>query len=120
MTIARADINSGRARVLDEVGRPIADCERFLERARVRGLSSHTVNAYAYDLAIIHRWLNEIGRGVDDLQRDDIFKFISSESQREAGPKSINRRLHTLRRYYRFVVGADLPGCRRASESAEI
>jgi site-specific recombinase XerD len=85
-------------------------CSRFLERMAVRGLSVHTTEAYAYDLAILHRWLEAEELTLTDLTVDDVHRFLASERGRESHPKSINRRLHTLRLYYRFVVGRDLVG----------
>ena len=110
MSTVRVSGRDGEAIVVDAAGQPINDCARFLERTRVRGLSAHTLNAYAYDLALIHRWLEESDTALRALGRDDIYRFIAWEQERSTAPKSINRRLHTLRRYYRFVVGADLPG----------
>jgi len=88
----------------------LPDCARFLERLSVRGLSFATVEAYAYDLALVHRWLAETGRELAQVSSDDLHQFIAWERGRLSRPKSINRRLHTWRLYFRFVFGRELPG----------
>lgn len=96
--------------VVDEAGRANVDVARFLERLAVRGLSPHTVEAYAYDLAIALRWMDEEHVKLNDLRGDDLHKFIAWERGRASQPKSINRRLNTLRLFFRFVAGLDMPG----------
>ncbi len=100
----------GQVAVVDERGVSDADCGRFLERLLVRGLSRHTVEAYAYDLALVHRWLESEGIGLAEVESEKLHRFLAWERGRNSHPKSINRRLHTLRLFYRFVEGHDLPG----------
>ena len=45
---------AGQVSVVDDADRPVGSCAAFLDRYLVRGLSRST---YAYDLALIHRWL---------------------------------------------------------------
>jgi integrase/recombinase XerC len=96
--------------VLDETGTAREDCARFLERLAVRGLSPCTVEAYAYDLALVHRWLKSARLQLAALSTEEVHRFLAWERGRASHPKSINRRLHTLRLFYRFVLGKDLPG----------
>jgi site-specific recombinase XerD len=91
-------------------GAVIADCARFLDRLETRGLSTFTVEAYAYDLALIHRWLGSEGLALSAVTSEGLHRFLAWERGRDSKPKSINRRLHTLRLYFRFVVGRELPG----------
>jgi integrase/recombinase XerC len=100
----------GRVVVVDDRGVIKEDCARFLERIGVRGLSPCTVEAYAYDLALIHRWLAASGGQLTELTAEGVHRFLAWERGRASHPKSINRRLHTLRLFYRFVVGQELPG----------
>jgi integrase/recombinase XerC len=102
--------DGGRVDVVGADGSPIADCVRFLERLLGRGLSSHTIESYAYDLALVYRWFHNNGLELGGLTIHNVNRFIAWERGRASSPKSINRRLHTLRLYYRFVMGAELPG----------
>lgn len=101
---------SGRVIVVDDLGVIHEHCARFLEGVAIRGLSHCTVEAYAYDLALVHRWLFASGQKLTELGAEDVHRFLAWERGRASHPKSINRRLHTLRLFYRFVVGKDLPG----------
>lgn len=112
---ARVHRAAGNLAVIDAAGAEIVDCRRFLERLRLRGLSSFTVEAYAFDLALIHRWLAANGLQLQALTSEELHGFLAWERGRESRPKSINRRLHTLRLYFRFVVGHELPGSREHS-----
>ena len=77
--------------VLDASGRPIESCRRFLERYAVRGLSKSTIEAYAYDLALIHRWLEAEGVAVDAVGEDLLHRFIAGSA-----PATANRRASTV------------------------
>src|SRR4051812_24077394 len=98
------------ASVVDERGEVLADCASFLERLRIRGLSEFTVEAYAHDLALVHRWLAQEHVEFRGLTATHVHRFVAWERGRGSQPKSINRRLHTLRLFYRFVFRTDLPG----------
>jgi integrase/recombinase XerC len=106
----RVSRQAGQLSVVDESGTVINGCARFLERMRVRGLSPCTVEACAYDIALVLRWLHEAKLTLEGLTADDVHRFLAWERARASHPKSINRRIHTLRQYYRSVVGAELPG----------
>jgi site-specific recombinase XerD len=110
MTSARVERRLGRVAVVGEDGTEVGECERFLERLRVRGLSACTVEAYAYDLVLIYRWLSATDLTLTDVAADELHRFLAWERGRSSQPKSINRRLHTLRLFYRFVHGRELPG----------
>jgi site-specific recombinase XerD len=95
---------------VDAQGREHPDCTRFLERLSVRGLSVCTLEAYAYDLALAYRWMAAEDLQLPALTAEDAHRFLSWERGRASAPKSINRRLSTLRLLYRFLVGKELPG----------
>jgi integrase/recombinase XerC len=96
--------------VVDGSGKAVGNCTRFLGQMEVRGLSRFTVEACAYDLVLILRWMCEARLRLEKLAADDVHRFLSWERARGSHPKSINRHINTLRQYYRFVVGAELPG----------
>lgn len=100
----------GRVLVVDSRGVSDERCARFLEQVEIRGLSRLTREAYAYDLALVYRWLAANGLDLAQLGAAHVHGFLAWERGRASQPKSINRRLHTLRLFYRFVVGKDLPG----------
>jgi site-specific recombinase XerD len=85
-------------------------CCRFLERLSIRGLSPFTEESYAYDLALVHRWLTAAGLDLEQLTSEHLHQFLAWERGRDSHPKSMNRRLHTLRLYYEFILQSPLPG----------
>jgi integrase/recombinase XerC len=97
-------------RVVLPDGNEWSACYRFLERLQIRGLSVHTVQAYAFDLALIRRWLDAVGLELEQLSAQRVHEFLAWERGRDSHPRSMNRRLHTLRLFYAFVVGQPLPG----------
>jgi hypothetical protein len=105
----RVEKRDGRVVVIDPTGLVNEDCARFLDTVSVRGLSTWTAEAYAYDLALVHRWLAISELELRQLDAEQLHRFLAWEKGRASHP-SINRRLHTLRLYYRFVTGQELPG----------
>jgi len=102
----------------------IKDANRFLSILALRGLSQYSIRSYAYDLIVIHRWLKTEGFQFGSLQGKDLFSLIRFEKNRGRGAKTINRRLITLRMYYRFLFDRDVepaglgPGYYRGPRSA--
>ncbi len=80
----------------------ISEANRFLEAIELRGLSRWTVRSYAYDLLLFYRWLLESDRKLHQLTAADLLQFVASQRQGDAAPRSINRRLSTIRLLYRF------------------
>lgn len=84
---------------------------RFLRSLSLRGLSPRTVRAYAFDLVSMYRWLAaRAAQDVAALDNAALVEFIAAQRGSSASPRSINRRLSTIRLFYRFVTGRDLPG----------
>jgi len=96
-------------RVVLSGGRDWPACSGFLERLRVRGLSVHTLEAYCFDLALVHRWLEASALRLEDLTAQHVHTFLAWERGRESHPRSINRRLHTLRLFYAATMERPLP-----------
>jgi len=98
-----------RVVVCDDAG-PVEDVSRFLESLTLRGLSRYTVEAYAYDLVVVYRWLEMTSKRLEQLRAAELLEFVAAERERGAAPRSINRRLTTCRLLYRFCTGEKLSG----------
>lgn len=77
--------------------------ERFLAHLRLeRGRSVNTISAYRGDLSRYLEFLH--ARGVTDpsaLSQDDVVSFVSSLV---GSPRTLNRRLSTIRSFHKFLV----------------
>lgn len=103
-------IGARRHALLDQ-GEPLIEANAFLEALEVRGLSPCTLRAYAYDLLLLYRWLATTGRKLPDLAAADLSLFVARQREDGAAPRSINRRLSTIRLLYRFWTQRQLdPG----------
>ena len=87
---------------------PLVDANRFLTAVRVRGLSPRTARAYAFDLLRLYRWLSTLDRRVDQVVAADLVDFIAEQQRGGAAPRFINRRLTTVRLFYRFCFDRDI------------
>ena len=97
-------------RLVGEPPQVLAQANAFLEAVAIRGMSGATLRAYAYDLLTIIRWLQSCGYDLDKLRPVELSAFIGSQRAKDAHPRSINRRLNTLCRWYRFIVGSSISG----------
>lgn len=107
------EVMTGRERRygLFEGGRPLTQANAFLDALGQRGLSRFTLRAYAFDLVRFYRWLYATDRKLLELTSADLLAFIASQREERAAPRSINRRLSTVRLLYRFWTQRDLaPG----------
>ncbi|HEY7803761.1 MAG TPA: site-specific tyrosine recombinase XerD, partial [Orrella sp.] len=66
------------------------------------GLSANTLAAYRRDLVAFNQWLGESGKTLDQAQGPDVLAWQAQEYQ-HTKPSTANRRLATLRRYYRWA-----------------
>jgi site-specific recombinase XerD len=99
----RADTTDGQRHYgLFEGDRALTQANAFLDALAQRGLSRFTLRAYAYDLLRLYRWLYAIDRRLLDLTAADLLAFVASQREERAAPRSINRRLSTVRLLYRF------------------
>ncbi len=100
----------GKDRLLltDSRGRALREANKFLTTLRVRGLSSHTVRAYAQDLQHLFSWLHSPAK-IRLLDMTNLCEFIDRQRKANSSPRSINRRLSTIGLFYRFVTGKPLP-----------
>lgn len=88
--------------------RSLLEANRFLDAVRVRGLSPRTARAYAFDLLHLFRWLSATKRQLQDLVSADLIDFIAEQQRSGSAPRSINRRLTTLRLLFQFCTGRAL------------
>ena len=92
--------------LVDPDGHPVVHANRFLHLVGVRGLQSHSVRTYAYDLLCAFRWLHATRRALTGLTAETLLDFI--EYQRRTVPvaaTTINRRLAVLQRFLVFLTG---------------
>ena len=86
----------------------IAEANEFLSALQTRGLSPQTIRAYAYDLLLFYRWMHATGKVLRELAPSDLLDFIAAQRAAKSEPKSINRRLTTVRLLYRFWLDREL------------
>jgi site-specific recombinase XerD len=106
----RVQHREGGLMVVDGTGAEDPACAAFLDRLLVRGLSLDTIDAYAYDLVLVRRWLDAEKLRLEEVNGDRLHRFLAWERARASSPKSINRRLHTLRLFFRHLTGHEVPG----------
>ena len=69
-----------------------------------RGLSRHTVDGYATDLAKLGRWLESEGLVLDKVDETVVAGFLVSLSQRGLSARTQARALSSIRGFFRFLV----------------
>jgi integrase/recombinase XerC len=70
-----------------------------------RRLSSHTSAAYAHDLSEFVAWCNKQGlEHWHELDSQHLRGFAASEHRRGIGPRSIQRRLSSLRTFFNYLI----------------
>lgn len=70
-----------------------------------RELSPNTVNAYKRDIL---PFLNEVGKELNDITRDDLLNYISKLKSSNYSTSSIARKLSSLRMFFSFYIGEGL------------
>lgn len=77
----------------------------YIQHLRVeRGLSRHTIDAYASDLAKLGKWLQHEGRVVDDVDETTVAGFLVALSQNGLSARSQARSLSSIRGFFKFLV----------------
>jgi len=113
--VIRVTSEEGDRYALVNDGVPITEANDFLSALLVRGLSPRTVRAYAYDLLLLYRWMRTLNASLCQLTAPDLLRFIAAQRQAGAEPRSINRRLSTIRLLYRFWMARELGASTRVS-----
>lgn len=79
--------------------------DSFLKYLRYeKRYSSHTLGAYGRDLERFEAYLQESNITAQEATRSDIRQWIFSMTGQGQSPRTINRRLATLRSYYKFLL----------------
>ncbi len=82
---------------------PLAD--RYLEHLTVeRGLSEHTVAAYAADLAALIQFLDKVGVSLEACGQRDLFLFLTHLRARRLAAATLARHLSTVRGFFGWCV----------------
>lgn len=87
--------------------RTVEEISQFLITLRSQNCATSTVRAYAYDLALLHEWLDTQKLGLLELDKYKLHGFI--RFQKDLNPRSINRRLQTAISFYKFHMKKELP-----------
>ena len=79
--------------------------DEYIHHLRVeRGLSAHTVDGYASDLAKLGRWLSDEGVVLDEIDEAAVASFLVSLSQEGLSARTQARTLSSVRGFFRFLV----------------
>lgn len=77
----------------------------YLDHLRVeRRLSGHTLESYGRDLAALQAFADTSDRGLDELDRKALDKFVQQQRTRGQSPRSVARAVAAVRGFYRFLV----------------
>lgn len=96
----------------------VSRANRFLSTNAARGLSNHTIRAYAFDLICLARWLDVSGKHLKVLNCRHLLEFIAHQRQQQARPQSINRRLVTTDLFFQFCYEREIPNSRGVTRPA--
>jgi len=79
--------------------------EQFLEMALAeRGIAENSLLSYKRDLSDYRQFLTQKSITELSASTEDIDKYIISLAEKEIAPRSINRKISTLKSYYNFLI----------------
>ncbi len=108
-TQIRVRCAEGRCQIIHGSGRFLQQPNQFLVALEARGLSRHTIEAYAYDLTLLFRWLRKRRKTFPKLTSHDQLLWIQAHKKMGAKPATINRRLSCCESFYRYCFGRPIP-----------
>ena len=80
-----------------------ATIDRFCDHLWLTdGLAQSTLASYRQDMARFSQWCDFNSLSLDDVLRGDIERYLSAQFSEKARTSSVNRRLSTLKRYFRW------------------
>ena len=68
-----------------------------------KGLSQNTISAYRSDLRAFEYWLEQKEKKINEVRREHILSYLSSEIDRGKKTKTIARTLSCLRTFFKFL-----------------
>ncbi len=68
------------------------------------GLSAATISSYRQDMKRFNAWVTASNIGASELSRGDVERYLSAQFAEKARASSVNRRLSTLKRFYRWQI----------------
>jgi len=84
----------------------------YIQHLRVeRGLSKHTVDAYAHDLGSFGAWLAEIPASLDEVDETRVAGYLVTLSQEGLSARTQARALSAIRGFFRFLVEEGAQAC---------
>jgi site-specific recombinase XerD len=82
---------------------------QFVDFLKEKARSNATIVAYKKDIDQLTSFLSENGKKeVDDIKKDDIEGFLSKLSGSGYTPKSLSRKINSIRTFYRFLKAKGL------------
>ena len=85
--------------------RNAALADSYVEDLRVvRRLADHTVESYARDVADLVRFADAVDKGLDQLTRRDLERFVRDSMASGRSPRSVARGVACIRGLYRFLA----------------
>jgi integrase/recombinase XerC len=99
-------------RIEPVINEAVQTANQYLEAIHIRGLSSATARAYAYDLLRLFRWLEIKKLEFEKINDLTLLKWIEQQKAEHARPTSINRRLTACNVFYEFCFGQPVPKSR--------
>lgn len=92
--------------------------DRFLNYIRIeKGLTKNSISAYARDISRFAEYLDKKDIYIERASRGEVIGFISEMRDHGLSPRSINRMLSTIRRFYNFLI---LDGITKKDPTLEI
>ncbi|MCI0400011.1 MAG: site-specific tyrosine recombinase XerD [Gammaproteobacteria bacterium] len=83
--------------------------EKFIGVMRVeKGLSDNTLQAYRSDLKLLCQFLNQRGKGLLTVDRDDLIEVLSFMKDEGRSDASIARFISSLRSFFKFAMFEEL------------
>ncbi len=98
-------------RLVEDQDKEVAWANDFLDTQRLRGLSSYSLRAYAYDLLNLVRWFETASVDLATLTHSKLMEYIRFQLNQKPKPeaKTINHRISVASSLYRFHYGYEIP-----------